>query len=113
MNISEWIRNLEIGLCLRRKHILAIGTNRSKLLEYIKDKFNVPSSPSNFIHTNTFHYITERKVSTLSMNELVGELNNNEYDEVLFYSTSANVSVIAQLSIEEKLKKKLKLVSYV
>lgn len=109
----DMIKNLEIGLCLRRKHILVIGTNRANMLAYIRDKFKVPSSPSNFVHSNTVFYITERKVETLNMNDLLIDLNNHEYDEVIFYSTIHNIDILNQLNIDEKLKRKLKLVSYI
>lgn len=117
VNVTCWydniIRKLTIGLCLRRKHILVIGTNRSKILRYIREQFKVPSSPTTFVHSNVDCYITERKIETLTLHDLLVDLNNPEYDEVLFYSTHRNVCLLNKLSMNEKLKSKLKLVSYI
>ncbi len=115
--INSIIRNLEIGLCLRRKHILVIGTNRTHVLEYISDVFKVPSSPNNYVHSNTMYYVTEKKVEKLTRDELFADLNNPDYDEVVFYSTNTNVNGIQQLTMDDarlnKIKEKLKLVGYI
>ncbi len=52
----------------------------------------------------------------LTRDELFADLNNPDYDEVIFYSTSTNVNGIQQLTMDDarlnKIKEKLKLVGY-
>lgn len=104
-NVSDTCWNVALVSGLRRKHTLVIGTNRSKMLDYIATRFDVPNSPHCTVHSNITQYVTERCVNSLTKGELLDYIADKNYDAIVFYSTSANIdSVKACLDSPSKIR---------
>src|SRR5438105_4090855 len=84
--MNDFMRRVYSDLC--GKEIIVIGTNRRKLLEFIKDRFDVPNSPKCTVHSNTRICVHDECVKGLTLSEILEYVN--KYDEVIFYSTHHN-----------------------
>lgn len=90
MSFYESMKDLLLTLGLRSKNILVIGTNDQRTLKYLSDRLGYDCTPGCKTHANTRLCCTKMIISELKKNDLLGYLQNKEYDEVVLCSKYVN-----------------------